>query len=226
MKILSKCLLKMSGSLTSWRRSKYRVNIPLACSRSHRAGLLIWQNEWTGRWSHTGGHPAPLPETPAMGWRSAYSTLIKKRIKFYSYLRKFRVEQLQSHIWLTASSYMRKIWFSFLSVHIKQEFICSLLSLFWGVDKLGYMYRAIWWGLVCSVCYSLRRGVYTVLYTGSPCLLHQKVIYAALLFPQHFWLHLMHPLHVAFFLTLFNPFFGSTPFIFNIVKLAIFSTWR
>jgi hypothetical protein len=75
-------------------------------------------------------------------------TLIKKIIKFSSYIRKFRVEQLQSHIWLTASSYigkylpissyirkhfliydfataplwislyMRKIWFSFLSVYI------------------------------------------------------------------------------------------------------------
>ncbi len=72
--------------------------------------------------------------------------LIKKKIKFSLYIRKFRVEQLQSHIWLTASSYMgkylrissyikkpfliydfataplwsslymRKIWFSFLSV--------------------------------------------------------------------------------------------------------------
>jgi hypothetical protein len=30
--------------------------------------------------------------------------LIKKKIKFSSYIGKFRVEQLQSHIWLTASS--------------------------------------------------------------------------------------------------------------------------
>ncbi len=74
-------------------------------------------------------------------------TLIKNKIKFFSYIRKFRVEQLQCHIWLTASLsmgkylrissyirkpfliydfataslwislYMRKIWFSFLSVH-------------------------------------------------------------------------------------------------------------
>ncbi len=29
-------------------------------------------------------------------------TLIKKKIKFSSYIRKFRMEQLQSHIWLTA----------------------------------------------------------------------------------------------------------------------------
>ncbi len=39
---------------------------------------------------------------------SSVSTLIKKNIKFSSYIRKFRVEQLQSHIWLTASSYMEK----------------------------------------------------------------------------------------------------------------------
>ncbi len=35
-------------------------------------------------------------------------TLIKKEIKFSSYLRKFRRDRLQSHIWLTASSYMIK----------------------------------------------------------------------------------------------------------------------
>ncbi len=64
-------------------------------------------------------------------------TLIKKKIKFSSYIRKFRMERLQSHIWLTASSYMgkpfllydfitaplwislymRQIFFSFLSVY-------------------------------------------------------------------------------------------------------------
>ncbi len=74
-------------------------------------------------------------------------TLIKKKIKFSSYIRKFRVEQLQNYIWLTASSYIgkylpissyirkpfliydfataplwislyiRKIWFYFLSVY-------------------------------------------------------------------------------------------------------------
>jgi hypothetical protein len=35
-------------------------------------------------------------------------SLIKKKIKFSSYIRKFRMEQLQSHMWLTASSYMGK----------------------------------------------------------------------------------------------------------------------
>jgi hypothetical protein len=35
-------------------------------------------------------------------------TLIKKKIKFSSYIRKFGMEQLQSHIWLKAFSYMTK----------------------------------------------------------------------------------------------------------------------
>ncbi len=77
---------------------------------------------------------------------AAGGALIKKKIKFSSDIRKFRMDQLQSHIWLTDSSYrvkylrissyignpfliydfstapfwiswhMRKIWFSFLSV--------------------------------------------------------------------------------------------------------------
>jgi len=36
------------------------------------------------------------------------ATLIKKKTKFSSYLRKSRRERLQSHIWLTVSSYMTK----------------------------------------------------------------------------------------------------------------------
>ncbi len=81
--------------------------------------------------------------------------LIKKKIRFSPYIRKFRMEQLQSHIWLTASSsmgkylrissyirkpfliydfataplwislYMRKIWFSFLIVCLTSLFLVS-----------------------------------------------------------------------------------------------------
>jgi hypothetical protein len=36
-------------------------------------------------------------------------TLVEKKIKFSSHKRKFRRERLQSHIWLTASSYMVNI---------------------------------------------------------------------------------------------------------------------
>ncbi len=35
-------------------------------------------------------------------------TLIKKKIKFSSYIMKFKMEQLKSHIWLTTSAYIVK----------------------------------------------------------------------------------------------------------------------
>jgi hypothetical protein len=38
-----------------------------------------------------------------MGWGGGGSALLKKKIKFSCYIRKFRVEQLQSHIWGRAS---------------------------------------------------------------------------------------------------------------------------
>ncbi len=49
------------------------------------------------------------------------ATLIKKKIKFSSYIRKFRVEQLQSHVWLTASSYMGKYFC--ISSYIRKPFL-------------------------------------------------------------------------------------------------------
>ncbi len=48
-------------------------------------------------------------------------TLIKKKIKLSSYIRKFRMEQLQSHIWLTASSYMGK--YLCISSYIRKPFL-------------------------------------------------------------------------------------------------------
>ncbi len=51
----------------------------------------------------------------------SYCTLIKKKIKFSSYIRKFRMEQLQSHIWLTASSYMGK--YLRISSYIRKPFL-------------------------------------------------------------------------------------------------------
>ncbi len=53
--------------------------------------------------------------------RPALSTLMKKKIKFSSYIRKFRMEQLQSHIWLTASSYMVK--YLRISSYIRKPFL-------------------------------------------------------------------------------------------------------
>ncbi len=45
----------------------------------------------------------------------------KKKIKFSSYIRKFRVEQLQSHICLTASSYMGK--YLHVSSYMRKPFL-------------------------------------------------------------------------------------------------------
>ncbi len=71
------------------------------------------------------------PPTPKCGSRAQIRhsptpqyeiALIKKKIKFSSYMRKFRVEQLQSHIWLTASSYMWKYFC--ISSYIRKPFLC------------------------------------------------------------------------------------------------------
>ncbi len=87
-------------------------------------------------------------------------TMIKKKRKFSSYIRKFIIEQLQSHIWPTASSYlsissyirkhflindfstaplwislhMRKISFYFLSVYCEQY--CACLGHFLAENSL------------------------------------------------------------------------------------------
>ncbi len=58
------------------------------------------------------------------GIMSLQCTLIKKKIKFSSYIRKFSVEQLQSLIWLTASSYIGK--YLRISSYIRKPFlICN-----------------------------------------------------------------------------------------------------
>ncbi len=49
------------------------------------------------------GPPPYVPPPSVPLWSLEVSTLIKKKIKFSSYIRKFRVEQLQSHIWGRAS---------------------------------------------------------------------------------------------------------------------------
>ncbi len=70
--------------------------------------------------------------------------LIKKKIKFSSYIRKFRVEQLQSHIWLTASSYMGKYLrishvLRCLSLYLPLQLLQSECPYIWGkFDFLFY----------------------------------------------------------------------------------------
>jgi hypothetical protein len=49
------------------------------------------------------------------------AALIQKEIKFSSYIMKFSMEQLQSHIFLTASSYMGK--YLHISSYIRKPFL-------------------------------------------------------------------------------------------------------
>ncbi len=56
-------------------------------------------------------------------WISGCPTLIEKKIKFSLYIRKFRMEQLQSHIWLTASSYMGKYIFAYFLLYFRKPFL-------------------------------------------------------------------------------------------------------
>jgi hypothetical protein len=61
------------------------------CKRLTNLRALLWFCQWT------------ILQQPCNN-----PTLIKKKIKFSSYVRKFRMEQLQSHIRLTASSSIRE----------------------------------------------------------------------------------------------------------------------
>ncbi len=75
-----------------------------------------------------------LREGRSVGVCSIYVTtyaLIKKKIKFSSYIRKFRMGQLQNDIWKTASSYMGK--YLRISSYIRKPFLmwlcnCSTLN--------------------------------------------------------------------------------------------------
>ncbi len=71
-------------------------------------------------------------DRPSLGcirWRKIFRTgievedvaLIKKKIKFSSYIRKFRRERLQSHRWVTASSNMTK--YLRISSYIRKPFL-------------------------------------------------------------------------------------------------------
>ncbi len=48
-------------------------------------------------------------------------TLIKKKTKFSSFIRKSRKKRVQSHLWQTASSYMTKYWRT--SSYIRKPFL-------------------------------------------------------------------------------------------------------
>ncbi len=96
-----------------------RENILLnhtGCFRFHRPAGLLEEGRgfiafikslrfWLGKGVEGGGRREYNTKRPTLVFFLG-PTLIKKKIKFSSYRRKFRVEQLQSHIWLTASSNM------------------------------------------------------------------------------------------------------------------------
>ncbi len=134
-----------------------------------------YRGSWipTGRrWPPPWGRPGPLPSTaflwvpPNSGERSlfifadfSHCYTDKREIKFSSYIRKFRMEQLQSHIWLTASSCKGK-YLSFSS-YIRKPFLiyCFATAPFWIAYIWGKFYflfyqcivSCFWWLLYTAV---------------------------------------------------------------------------
>ncbi len=72
------------------------------------------------------------------------TALKKKKIKFSSYRRKFRMKHLQSHIWITASSYMVK--YLHISPYIRKPFLTYDLATapFW----ISLYMRKIWFSIL------------------------------------------------------------------------------
>jgi hypothetical protein len=74
-----------------------------------------------------------------------FTALIKKKIKFSSNIRKFRIEQFQSHKWLTASTNSSYIWkYLRISSYIRKPFLIydhSEFPYIWGkFDFLFYQW--------------------------------------------------------------------------------------
>jgi hypothetical protein len=89
---------------------------------------------------------------------SWYNALIKKKVKFYLYIMKIRRDRLQSHIWLTASSYMDK--YLRISSYIRSPSSCITLKPIpsefpniWG--KFSFFYQCVWDTTVRGVLESL-----------------------------------------------------------------------
>ncbi len=79
-----------------------------------------------------------------------YCTLMKKKIKFSSYIKKFRVEHLKSHIWQTASSYMGK--YLRISSYIRKPFLIYVWLCNCSTQNFLIMFmRKIWFSFFISV---------------------------------------------------------------------------
>ncbi len=73
--------------------------------------------------------------------------LIRKKIEFSSYIRKFRVEQLQSHIWGTASWYIRKC--ANFSPYLRRPFVIYDIAnapfwIFLYMRKILFSFLSVW----------------------------------------------------------------------------------
>ncbi len=113
----------------------------------------------------TGG-PSPVINTPILSIKGIRRllfpqhfliTLIKMKLKFSSYIRKFRMEQLHSHIWLTDSSYMVNICaFSHI---LRSPFSHMTLQLL--LSEFPYI-----WGKFYFISYQCTRPPSQLLYEG------------------------------------------------------------
>ncbi len=102
----------------------------------------------------------------------------KKKIKFSSYIRKFWMEQLQSHIWLTASSYT--VWGNICAFpHISEspssymtlQLLHSEFSYIWG--KLYFLFyqckcKSAKWSCNCTMAKIIEMWVYAEPLTVPP----------------------------------------------------------
>ncbi len=102
---------------TDWKVFTLNPTSPVCKKCLHICGGLRWVRNFRAQAAldtRTQQHIVFIPV-------ALFPALIKKIRKFSSYIRKFRVEQLQSHIWPTASSYMG-IYLRFSS-YIRKPFL-------------------------------------------------------------------------------------------------------
>ncbi len=87
------------------------------------APTTLWTKTWSWWLCSTGSGPSASSafRMKISRYWKIIPALMKKKRKFSSYKRKFRMEQLQSHIWLTASSYMGK--YLRISSYIRKPFL-------------------------------------------------------------------------------------------------------
>ncbi len=91
-----------TGALATCHASPFVTNIIFTSKTFTATGIPVSRPEMLSDGEKSSSTRSETPQA------STHITLIKKKIKFSSYIRKFRMEQLQSHVWLPASSYVVK----------------------------------------------------------------------------------------------------------------------